>query len=382
MRIAIVSVALVAPLIGAQRGLCADNSATVRTSESAWSAPAAAQYLDSRAKWWVSWPAAQRDHGTVCISCHTMLPYALSRPLLSVRLHQTEVPAAEEVMLAAIRKRVALWPQVAPYYNDAQSGPGKSRESRSTESVLNALVLASLDANQGHLSSITRSAFDAAWALQLKSGPNAGAWDWQVFHLSPWEGAESQYQGATFMALAIGRAPDRYGKTSTIQPNLRLLRSYLQREFTQQPLLNRVVLLWASARVPGLLSRKQKQQVVESVIQKQHADGGWNLASLGSWTRSDGTPEVTDSDGYGTAIVTLALEQARVAGSSTATIRGLTWLKAHQNQTDGSWRAYSLNKKRDPDSNVGRFMTDAATGYAVLAIAGDRRSNSGSNRQN
>jgi hypothetical protein len=47
--------------------------------------------------------------------------------------------------------------------------------------------------------------------------------------------------------------------------------------------------------------------------------------------------------------------------------RGLKWLEDHQGK-DGDWYAASLNKKRDPKSDVGRFMSDAATGYAVLAL--------------
>ena len=46
---------------------------------STWNQEAAAHYLDSREIWWQSWDAAKRDYGTVCVSCHTVLPYALSR---------------------------------------------------------------------------------------------------------------------------------------------------------------------------------------------------------------------------------------------------------------------------------------------------------------
>jgi hypothetical protein len=36
------------------------------------------------------------------------------------------------------------------------------------------------------------------------------------------------------------------------------------------------------------------------------------------------------------------------------------------------WRAASVNKNRDPASDVGKFMTDAATAYAVIALSGRR----------
>src|SRR3979411_2754531 len=60
-----------------------------------WNRKAAAAYLDQRATWWTTWPNAQRDHGTFCVSCHTALPYALARPALRQSLGETGPSPAE-----------------------------------------------------------------------------------------------------------------------------------------------------------------------------------------------------------------------------------------------------------------------------------------------
>lgn len=62
----------------------------------------------------------------------------------------------------------------------------------------------------------------------------------------------------------------------------------------------------------------------------------------------------------------LALEQSGARGDSAK--RGLAWLAQNQSADDGKWSAWSLNKKRDPSSDIGHFMNDAATGFAVLAL--------------
>src|SRR5262249_40917244 len=113
---------------------------------------AAASYLDGRLDWWLHWPNAARDHDSSCVSCHTALPYALARPALRRALKEGEMPAPERMMLANVAKRVRLWKEVEPFYPDQTRGLPKTSESRGTESVLNALILATHESSAGVLS--------------------------------------------------------------------------------------------------------------------------------------------------------------------------------------------------------------------------------------
>ena len=114
-----------------------------------------------------------------------------------------------------VTRRVRLWNEVAPYYSDRESGADKATESRGTEAVLSALVLAYHDAQNGRLSEDTRTALDNMWALQQTKGDDAGAWPWLQFGLSPWEGRDSQYgrfmsdAATAYAVLALTRA-DRF----------------------------------------------------------------------------------------------------------------------------------------------------------------------------
>lgn len=336
------------------------------TTNPTWNQASAAHYLDYRQTWWQGWSGSQRDHKTVCVSCHTVLPYAFSRSSLRGSLGEDALSAPERVMLNNVLRRVTMWNQVEPFYASGASSPTKTPESRGTEAVLNALILSIYDARNHHLADITRTAFDNAWALQIKSGPQAGAWDWLNFHLSPWESNESQYYGAALAALAVGTAPDDYRNDPRIQGNLRLLRDYLCRDYANQPLIDKIYLLWASAKLPGLLDDSQRSALVATILSKQQADGGWSLSALGTWKRFDRTPLETRSDGYATGLTVLALEQAGLA--RPATKKGLAWLEQNQSRDEGKWAAWSVNLKRDPKSDIGRFMSDAATGYAVAAL--------------
>ena len=337
-----------------------------------WNQAAAASYLDGRQAWWQTWSGAARDHDTSCVSCHTSLPYALARPALRVALREAGTTASEQDLLADVTKRVRLWNEVEPFYSDQIQGLPKTSESRGTEAILNALILANRDAAAGRLSDETRKAFDHLWALQFTRGEGRGAWAWLHFDLAPWESDGAGYFGAALAAVAVGLAPDAYAASPEIQERLDLLRAYLKRDAESRRPLDRVMLLWAGTAISNLVTEPERQVMLRDLTRLQNPDGGWSLASLGEWRRQDGTSSSRASDGYATGLIAFVLRNAGVPPSQDALARALDWLVQNQDPDTGQWSASSLNLDRDPASERALFMSDAATGFAVLALTGAR----------
>jgi squalene-hopene/tetraprenyl-beta-curcumene cyclase len=354
-----------------------------KTQAASWDPKVAAVYLDQRETTWMEWPPAARDHETFCISCHTAVPYALSRPVLRKVLAEEAPSVGERKLLDNVTKRVRLWNEVGPFYGDQGYDRDKPAQSRGTEAVLNALILASYDAQAGHLSDTTRAAFTNMWALEETKGDKRGAWPWLEFGMEPWEAKDSQYYGAALAAIAVGTAPENYRSTPDIQDKLRTLGGYLDRGYATQSTINRVVLLWASTKLPGLVDPERQKSIIQEVWDGQQSDGGWKLSALAwpnDWSlrsfvrtrlRADGTVQQDRSDGYATGLITFVLEQAGIAGEDPRLQRGLSWLARNQNKQEGSWPSLSLSQRRNPSSQVGHFMSDAATAYAVLALGED-----------
>ena len=347
--------------------MAADEPAPAKDAQS-WNQKSAASYLDARMTWWSTWKTSARDHDTFCISCHTAMPYAISRPALRSSLGETGPSPVERKVLDNVTKRVQMWDQVEPFYPDAKNGVPKTQESRGTESILNALILTSSDAPSGSLSPIARLALDNMWAQQVTSGETKGAIPWLQFHNAPWEG-DSQYLGNALAAVAVGFAPASYRSAPEVQENMGLLREYLVRERATQKLIDRMILLWASTKVPGLLTPAEQKAIRDEALSKQQTDGGFSLSSfVGDWKRKDDTPLESKSDGYATGVVMFVLQETGTKRDQAPMQRGLAWLAQHQDATEGRWFAYSLNKQRDLSSDIGRFMSDAATSFAVLAL--------------
>ena len=300
-----------------------------------WNPKAAALYLDQRQLSWIAWPSSARDHGTFCVSCHTAVPYVLARPALRSALAEQGQSDIERKIVENVAERVRLWTEIGPYYGGAEYESAKPTESRGTEAILNALILASNDARGGKVSDITRTAFNIMWALQLREGTAQGSWPWLDFGLEPWEATDSQYYGATLAALAVGIAPEGYRRPPDIKERIKLLITYLNRESPKQSLMNRAVLLWASTKLPGLLTSDQQKLIVRDVVKEQKADGGWNLSSNAwpeGWSvhstvrkrlRSDWTRQSAESDGYATGLITFVLQQMDFSRRSATVDRAL-----------------------------------------------------------
>jgi len=333
---------------------------------SGWKAAEAGKYLDEREKVWFGYAN--------CVSCHTGLPYALGRPALR-KLVGTKTPSEPEIkLLAQIRLRVANWKKLDSkefglYYDSSDE---LKKQSWGTEAVFNSLILAFDDHYQGRSSPSeeTKQALANLWQTQVQAGDYKGTWHWLDFREAPWGNKEARYFGAALAAIAVGTAPGYYtpGADADNDARVTLLRGYLKVELQRQNLHNRAWGLWAAAKVEGILTKAEQKNVIDQLLDKQKDDGGWSLPSLGTWVRSDRTAQETSSDGYATGFVLHVLQTAGVPKTDVKIAKGLAWLKRNQAPT-GAWGSVSVVKKRDPASHSGKFMSDAATAFAVLALS-------------
>jgi squalene-hopene/tetraprenyl-beta-curcumene cyclase len=343
--------------------------------EPSWDPKAAAAYLDGRAEWWLGWSGSARGQGTACLSCHTSMPIALARAALGQRLGETTAGAAETKLIAGLQKRVENWDKIVaapasiqnpfvPFYSG-----NRKPSALGTEAVVNALILVNHDVRRekGMLKATTRNALGHLRAQQQKNG----AWLWLEFGLNPWE-KNAAYYGASLAALAVGTAGKDYYGERQVEASVAALKKYLQTQATGQPLHHRLVALWASSRLPGSLTENEKTTLLAEIDNIQEADGGWSLAKLGkttagNWQSHGAYPDGVVSDGYATGLIVLALKGVGTDAKNPRLERGIAWLV--RNQRNGTWPAHYPNRARDPHSDVGKFMRDAATAFAALALS-------------
>jgi squalene-hopene/tetraprenyl-beta-curcumene cyclase len=163
-------------------------------------------------------------------------------------------------------------------------------------------------------------------------------------------------------ALGAGAAPDNYRDTPAAKKGLENIRRY----FRNNPPANmhhRSMKMLVSLHVNGIMTGAERKEVIKDLFALQKTDGGWGLATLGNWKRSDGKEQDYEStDGYGTGFTIYALRSAGISAENPRIQKGIAWLKTHQ-RASGRWFTRSMNK----DSK--HYITHSGTAYAILALA-------------
>ena len=306
---------------------------------------AARIYLENGA---LAWKRSRK-----CIACHTTGTYVQLRPSLSPVFGKPPEEMRTFLVSEVAKARAA---EIDTLKNGI----------RPTEIAYMAQGMAEWDAHvEGELSPETRAALSLLLKLQSADGSWGNTNCWPPFE-------SSNYQAATVAALAISAAPDFLGSLDPQQTAaVNKLEKYLQ---TQTPPhdYGRLLLLWTSTAMTDLLTRQQRQTIVEMLWTHQQADGGWSIRTFSSPDKWGGgnraeklraEPEFKQppSDGHQTGLVVFVLRRAGMPASDRRIQRAVTWLKSNQRQS-GRWWTRSLN------TDNYHFITYSGTFYPLLAL--------------
>ena len=312
----------------------------------------ASRYLDHGA---IAW-SKQRN----CVSCHTNGTYLFVRPALTPMLGTP---------LEDIRKFFVDQLEVL-----SQLGARKLSRSgtRPAQVIYIAAGLAEWDAHvKKELSPETDRALRLAFELQTNEGTWHSLTCWPPFESSP-------FQEAHMAAMAATSAPgwiESLDDDDEMRPKIDLLRKYL-RDTVPPHDYARVLQLWTSLRLNGILNQEQQQASVKMIREKQKSDGGWSIRQFaapeqwGSGNRAEKLRkepefETQPSDGHMTGLALLVLQEAGIAGDDAGLQRGLVWLRENQRES-GRWWTRSLN------SDNSHFITYSGTAYPLLALQRSR----------
>ncbi len=293
----------------------------------------AARSLDTAALHW--------QKSRKCGTCHTNFAYLMARPALA-----SLSPPAPEVR-GFIEEMVEVrWETVGPRWD--------------AEVVCAAVTLAMNDREtSGKLHPTTRKALDRMLGLQRLDG----SWDWLKCGWPPME--SDDHYGVTFAALGIALAPDGYAATPPARKSIDGIRRFL-RERAAPSLHHRLMVLWASRHVDGLLAESERRQVLDDLWARELPGGGWAIAGLlDGWKehkrQDDQVQELTQADGYATGFAVYVARQAGVSADDPRLARGVRWLRTHQRES-GRWFT------RSPTADSHHFISNAGTSFAVLAL--------------
>ena len=307
--------------------------------------------------------ALHLDHGAAawskqknCVSCHTNGTYLFIRPELSRTLGKP----ASDVRDFSVAQLKTL----------KETGARKLKRSgtRPAQVIYIAAGLAEWDA---HITKTLSPETDEALRLVFDMQNKDGTWH----SLTCWPPFESSaYQEAHMAAMAVGTAPgwlESIREDEEMSTKVELLKSYL-RETPPPHDYARVLKLWTSFRLDGLMQETEQIEIVDMLRKLQQVDGGWSIrtfAAPDAWgggnragkIRGESDFEQPASDGHMTGLALLVLQAAGVSSKDEQIQSGLQWLRANQRES-GRWWTRSLN------TDKWHFITYSGTAYALLAL--------------
>jgi squalene-hopene/tetraprenyl-beta-curcumene cyclase len=308
----------------------------------------AVKHLDAGALAWTG----QRG----CVTCHTNGSYMVLRPALTPQLGKP-VASLRQFFVRTLHKFAGT------SVDDLQAGTTPAQV------IYTAAGLAEWDAHVEHALSAET---DAALRLMFKLQRENGTWG----SLDCWPPFESSaYHLATVAAMAAATAPGWLHAASddaALSAGMTRLREYLQRTSPAND-YERLLLLWASTRMPDLIDGPHEQELIDLVWSLQREDGGWSIRSFSTpeqWgagnraAKLHAEPEFENppSDGHQTGLAVLVLRDAGVPADDPRLQRAIAWLKSNQRES-GRWWTRSLN------TDKWHFITYSGTAYALLALA-------------
>jgi squalene-hopene/tetraprenyl-beta-curcumene cyclase len=329
-----------------------------------------AAYLDNLAAFWMQEKKVPKSSTrlTSCGSCHANFSYLMARPLLLKEFSKSQVDETRRFMDDRLTRGFDRLrrdkPGIGPICTENGGFVGYS----ALEFVSSAAALTFLDAQTtGKLHPTTRNALKRMWMLQNDDGSwnvleHCASMSFPVPEFDP-------YYGATLAALATGIAPEDYAGTSEAKAGLTKLRKYFMNHRPPST-HHQAMLLWASLRVEGLMTKAERDDTIDALLKLQRRDGGWSTSILAKEVQRRNRFTDPNSDGYGTGFAVYVLRQAGTPASSPEIVRGVNWLKTHQ-RVSGNWHTTHALGNDDPEGGLGKrgfSVTALATAFAIMAI--------------
>ena len=317
------------------------------------SLPLALDYLEQGTQVW----NGQRK----CVTCHTNGIYMTVRPALSDKLGKPTESVRQFFVetlgqLAAMEQEKLL------------------QATRPAQVIYTAAGLAEWDK---HVTKQLSPETERALALMFSLQRETGTWG----TLDCWPPYESDaFHEATVAAMAAATAPGWLAKLSAtkdeandkLAASVARLKQYLRTEVPPHD-YGRVLLLWASTRLPDLIDADRKAELIKTVFQHQRDDGGWSIRTFAApeaWgkgnraARLKAEPDLANppSDGHQTGLAVVVLREAGVPASDPRLQKAVTWIKSNQ-RASGRWWTKSLN------TDGWHFITYSGTAFPVLALS-------------